>query len=234
MTLNNQEMLEALQALHAEYHGKITAINSGLNLATQRVGDARRIYYVDQANGDDANDGLETTALKTIGEAARRSVWGGVLRVNLKSDYNMDAPVAFRGGDVEIISDTLNVKRNITFAENVDPVGIASPRFYNQSTLSAFLFKDITLHSRVMTANVFAPHMIANNGFTATTFESCHFAAAPGDNLSVFKVRNGFGFYLDPSCTFSADMPGLWVNGINAGTLPSAVPMLTHSNLASL
>jgi len=219
--------------LKAYFEGIRGQINGDLNAAAARVGDTFRQFYVDAENGSDDNAGTSDAPFKTMQKAVNSSVWGGYLLVCLMSDYHMDTQVTFRTGDVCIRSDNASIKRRITFANQISDESTTAPRFAKQVAAGSILLNGITFVSQEMAKHVEGRHMFAAHGLTCATFVNCEFEVPENANLAVFQWAHGVGFIVQASI-YPAEMAGMWVQGIAAGTDPSTVRRIAYTNLSSL
>jgi hypothetical protein len=217
--------------LKAYFEGARGDIVQRLNTATQRVGDTFRTYFVDQANGNDGNDGSQASPFKTLQAAASRAVYGGRLRIELLSDYHMDKILYLRDGAVEIVG--RDVKRRITFAGSVDGADAYYPRFSRPYSAGSILFGNLTLVLSKADDSVVYKHIIAAHGFTAVTFLSSDFEIAADADVSVFQYSHAIGWIVQ-SVTYPAEINGKWVEGIPAGTDPKTLSRIAFTNLATL
>lgn len=222
--------------LKGYFEGVRGQINADLNAAENRVGDTNRSFFVDQVNGNDANDGASSaTPLKTLAAAVSKSVWGGRLTIKLMSDYVMDNQVSFRTGSVRIQSDTSGVLRNITFADRISDESITAPRFSSDYDVTSFIFQHVRLTSRVMAPHVTSKHMISAHGLRIVTLIGGEVVAQAGDDLAFLQGEGGHGAGFEMTNTVaSADMAGLWVEGVPAGTDPTTIRFLTYAGVATL
>lgn len=222
-------------ALKQYFEGIRANINSDLNAAANRVGDTRRVFFVDQENGDDTNDGATPQSpLKTLNKASERSVWGGYLGVRLMNDYVVDQDVTFRPGSVQIRSDIQGLMRNISFADYENNGTIQSARLATTQDICSFNLESIRLNSRVTDAISTRRYMFAAHGAVFITLTSSEIAASEGDNLRFLQAgAGGKGFSLINSVA-SEHMAGLWIEGVAAGTDSFTVRHLAYTNLPTL
>lgn len=221
--------------LKAYFEGARGQINADLAAAALRVGDTNRLIYVDQTNGDDANDGTVNTPVQTLTRAKNMSVWNGVLDVRLKSDYHHADSVIFRNGQITIRSDTNGLKRKISCASQVSAEDTSTPRFSNSTSNSFFMFKDIEFEMCTAAAHVAAKRLIACTGLTSVALLDCSITLPAGsDQCLMGPVNNhGMGLILQSS-SYPAEMPGRWIEGIAAATDPTTVRNLAFTNLTAL
>lgn len=220
--------------LKAYFEGIRGDIDTRLNTAEERVGDARRSFFIDQANGDDANDGATDAApLASFEEAISRSVFGGLLGISLMSDYTLSTQPVFRCGSVSITGYN-DAIRNIYFADRVDDVKTASPRFQSSWNSTDFFLNRIRLHSRVMAPHITSKCMFSSTGLRIVTMYNSEIQAAAGDDLALLSGDgHGIGIGLT-NVTASAEMAGLWIDGVAAGTTATSISRLAYSTLATL
>ncbi len=88
-TAKAQELLNYFQRVRGDIDDKIADLYAArLNLPAT----LRRKVHVDQANGDDANDGALDRPVSSIGKAMQSCVGHGLLDIVLLNDYIGDAP----------------------------------------------------------------------------------------------------------------------------------------------
>ncbi|WP_372373272.1 hypothetical protein ACDI10_16530 [Vreelandella venusta] len=91
MSLENQiaNLVSAANNLTSEVAGKMRQIDNKVDAATQAVPNTIRklseqTVCVDAVEGDDSNDGLSASPVKTVGEAIKRHISGSYTNIKLK------------------------------------------------------------------------------------------------------------------------------------------------------
>lgn len=97
-----------------DYFGsKKAGIDAAVVAAIAAVPVNKKLLYVHQLNGSDANDGGPLSPLKSIDKAIAITPVGGICSVRLLADYDLLGIVSFDGTALEIRSDTIGTKRTI-------------------------------------------------------------------------------------------------------------------------
>ncbi|MEO3480550.1 hypothetical protein AAFO90_23195 [Phaeobacter sp. CAU 1743] len=222
-------------ALMEYFQGARDQIDADLDAAALRVGDTNRLIYVDQTNGDDANDGTVDAPVQTLTRAKNMSVYNGVLDIRLKSDYHHDKTLIFRNGQINIRSDTGGVKRKFTSAPVSVDTATSTPSLSNGTGYSMFLFKDIELEMCTAGAGVVSKRLLSCTGLTSVMMIDCDITLPAGSDQCLMSPVNNHGMGLGiQSTTYPAEMPGRWIEGIAAATDPNTVRNLAFTNLTSL
>lgn len=220
--------------LKGYFEGIRGQIDADLDAATLRVGDTRRAFSVDQDLGDDANDGTGAYPLKTLQAAVNRSVYGGELIINLKSNYVLDKALVCRSGLVKIQSSIPGVPRAFTCADQVSDVETTGPRLTSHSGNTFFHFKDINITMSTGAPHIVANYMIGATGLTQVLMIDCLLNVPAGSDQYLIQRVNGHGFGITVQSTvYPTGMAGRWVIGIAGGTTPDAVNNLSNTNLSS-
>lgn len=221
--------------LKSYFEGARGQIDADLDAAALRVGDTSRLVYVDQINGDNANNGTVDAPVQTLQRAINMSVWNGVLTILLKSDYHHDGQVHFRNGLINIRSDVSGVTRKLTCADRVNDTDTGSPRFSNGTGNSFFVFRHIEFEMCTAAAHVTSKRLIACTGLTSVALLDCVITLPAGsDQCLMGPVNNhGMGLILQ-STVYPAGMAGRWIENIAAATDPTTVRNLAFTNLTSL
>lgn len=206
-----------------------------LTAARQMSSDMDRTFWVDQVVGSDANDGTQAAPLATLQEAANRSATGGILRIKLVGDYHMSASTNFREGSVVFSGVNGRDATRVTFGGLASNAAGQMARFTSEFLGIAYLFEDVTLVAgTALDATVVVKHMFASHGMMRAIFLRTKFELPVGSDQAVMQLAHGVGF-VTQDCVFPAEtMAGRWFDAVAAGTLPSAVPQLSYTNVASL
>ncbi|MDJ0827756.1 MAG: hypothetical protein QNJ16_19895 [Rhodobacter sp.] len=226
--------VSALNDTAEAYNGKIGDINARVDAAVASVpGVMGRNIYINAVTGDDANPGTMASPVQSISGAAGLMASGGFYEINLQTDVVLDERVAFRASGVAIVSDVFGETRNLYFANQVDGVSTKSPALALLTHGGALYFEYIALHSNVMAGHVTERIMINATGITDIRMWHCDFVLPAGADLAFLRKNHGFTLTV-VSTTYPAEMAGLWMQNVAAGTDPASVPEIHHTTLGSL
>lgn len=221
--------------LKAHYEAIRGNIATDLAAAALRVGDTNRLIYVDQTNGDDANDGTVDAPLQTLNRAKNMSVYNGILDIRLKSDYHHDRSLIFRNGQINIRSDVSGLKRKFTCAPVSVDSAVSTPSLSNGTGYSMFFFKDMELEMCTAGAGVTAKRLVSCTGLTTVALIDCDVMLPAGSDQCLMAPVNNHGMGLCvQSTTYPVEMSGRWIENIAAATDPNTVRNLAFTNLSSL
>ncbi len=104
MTTENQQMLERLGELTDAVHGKLGAIDSRLNAVASTWDKLRVTWFVDQATGNDQNDGTKEAPLASIQEAINRTPPYGNPYITVRGQYQTTERYISWGRDVALLA----------------------------------------------------------------------------------------------------------------------------------
>lgn len=232
--MSSTEQLTALIAANTEmstaYANEYDRIEAALNLAVERVGDTLREFYVDQVNGNDANDGTEENPLQSLLEANTRSVWNGITHINVVGDYEMRERFTVRPGTFYVLGDG----GALTFADESDNSFGNMPAFICNRAGNAAISIVIEGMTLTLPDAPVEEGIIISTGLSrialrgvAMTLESL------GTTRIISSGTGALGISLSET-TYPAEMAGRWVEGVVAGTSAQNAIRVAYSSLATL
>ena len=212
--------------------GQITRVGDRYDsiLASQSV-----TVYVDQENGDDANNGDEATPLKTIQAALNLTPGGGVCFVRLMNAYHVDADITVRNKHLTIYGHNA-IRHEITFERYVSGQYCALCCFKMIGSATIVMH---TVRIAIPELGTYSQYLTANTGLFATigstywtplmvTFSSCEIAIPaapftylfPGTHLiaALFSSCTYPGAISNPLGRVFRDQPN--TSGVSASSLP--------------
>lgn len=179
-------------------------------------------FYVDQATGDDANSGNEANPLASIDEATERSLTGGGLVVILVSDYHVSTRIGVKQGFLRLRSNfDAVIKPVLTFADRLNDESIHQPGFRRSGGHAEIHFLDLEVVLPVLAAHVSVIGMIDASGFLTLQLEDCEMIVDVGANMALIKSSGNVSLYVK-NTVVPAEMAGLWIRGVVAGTVAQA------------
>lgn len=231
-------------ALIDTFNNKEADIGAAVEAAIKAVPLAYKTLYVDQAAGSDSNMGdTAEEPLKTLSEAFSRVPYGGALDIILLSDYTLDGTVEMYGLDVRFrpIDTTQESKVKMIFPARESGGDVYIDGFIgNFYTRMHFFFVDIVM-----------PDLAALSGDRGN--RAVLFGQRASEDGFIFQLKITYseiicpantGYLLNPSvsfitiallsATYSANMAGRWVRGVNAGLTPDDVPYLEATGIGTL
>lgn len=194
-------------------------------LANDLEGLFYRWVFVDQTNGDDANDGSRESPVQSIRQAAKIQPNGTATVIHIFGDYRVTDRERLARGYYVITSEDDDNRSTISFAPELDAVSLSAPGITMNEALSELHFQKVNLHFEPVSAHVTRPWSISTRGATAVYLQNCDITTAAG-NDRVLLENNGVAILTVKSTTYPAEMAGHWMVRIRAGTVSADVPRL--------
>lgn len=225
--------IAALNDAADAYNGKKAEIDAKVASLIGSVSSAlAKTIIIDPVLGVDGNDGTGANPVATFEGASALMINSGNYIVQLRGDCVIDSRVVLRG-NVHIISDTLGVKRRISWSNQIDGVLTTAPSLRVISPIACLQFRDIIFDNVAAAAHVTYKRMIECEAFTVIFAWNCEFDTQPGDDL-IFAGSNGPVALWMLSVIYPPEQAGLWLNNVGAGALPSSDDRIFATNLPSL
>lgn len=208
--------------------GELDRIDAALDLATTRVGDTRREFWVDQISGDDDAAGTAAAPLASLLEVRARSVPGGITLVNIVGDYEMRERMTIvpstlhilgDGGEFSFAADSTNTPGQ--------PAGFVIDRARN--AMVAVLLVDLTVAlPETASEGVFVNSALLYVGLRNVTI------TRPVASVRTLVTGTGAVGFTGSNLTYPAEMAGNWMQGVAAGEAPSPANRVFASFAATL
>ena len=100
-----QDAIDRMTALANVYDGKKQEIDASVQAALDAAPDIRKIIWVNQANGDDTNDGTASLLVASIQEAVSRGSDGYGITIRIQGLYNVTTAESINYLDTIIIGE---------------------------------------------------------------------------------------------------------------------------------
>jgi len=222
----------AMNDLTAEVAGKMGLIDDKVDAATASVPDVlNRIWYVNQNTGDDANDGSIGAPFKTFAPGISKEAHGGNYKYTLQSDFTVDKIYTHNGSSVIIQSDIGPTNRKLIYAAEIDGATSHSPGFA-LSQGGNIQFHDIHFRSITLSGHVTNGGMMRALLPVYIRLWRCEFEFPAGSDLTLLGNLGYYTLYFQ-SVTIPAEMPGMYMEGISAGTDPRTLDAILGGNVAT-
>lgn len=229
------ELVTATNGLISTFNGKKNEIDQSVLKAVAAVPNLLKTWYVDQAKGDDKNNGSESSPFFSIEAALNATPFGGGAVVFLSSDYVADRRIAVNGKFLYIIGVGDRKKYTVKYCDylyNGEKIRI----------LSGFSF-DFGASVSVGNIDFKLPSIVGdepdkmNFGYTSL-FSSVAWGGQPvmqvklwnstvfaPDDFKGWLVNSGGAAiaFVGSSVKFSENLKGKYVYGVSGGTLPSTL-----------
>ncbi|WP_109512587.1 hypothetical protein [Pseudomonas ovata] len=107
------ELTSAANSLIAYFNSRKASIDAAVTEALLAIPNNKKVYYVDNVAGSDANNGKLATPFKTIDKAVASTPYGGSCQAVLLSDYIFDTDTSLDGISLFITSSVPGTKRKL-------------------------------------------------------------------------------------------------------------------------
>ena len=226
------------------FQQKEDAIGQAVNAALAAIPEGYKVYFVDQQFGSDDNDGISAeTALKSVEEAIDRTPVGGVLYLQLCSDYTMEKEVVVNNKTLRItaLNGGPENKINLSFGVKESGGEIKTNGFvslYNGGIHLEFIrinMPDTTglTGTEGLSSSCFGPrasgHAVQYN-FKLTYSE----IIVPNNTVSLLNSASSMIFVVLLAASYPAEMAGRWFRGVAAGTQVDSINNIFASGISTL
>ncbi len=228
---------EQLATFNAQAAAMLTAFSneydrweSGTNLSLERLGDTRREFYLDQVNGNDANDGTQANPIQSLSRINELSVYGGIAHVRVVGNYQVRERISMRPG-------TMVLRGNggtLSFADDSSNSSGDHPGFVvNRGVVPGFnlVVDDFTLS---LPADPGEEGIIINTGFAVIILKDVTISLETTDPTRIISSGSGALGIVTSSVVLPSEMPGRWVESVAAGEAPGTAKRVAFSSLETL
>ncbi|MEO2217418.1 hypothetical protein ABGV49_10160 [Chromobacterium vaccinii] len=229
------ELVTATNGLISTFNGKKNEIDQSVLKAVAAVPNLLKTWYVDQAKGDDKNNGSENSPFSSIEAALNATPFGGGAVVFLKSDYVADRRVAVNGKFLYIVGAGDRKKYTVKYCDatyNGEDVRILSGFLFDFGAAISIGNLDIKLPSiagdnpeRMNTGYVSMFSSVAWGGQPVMQVKLWNSTISAPDDFKGWLVNSGGAAVAFEVATvkFSENLKGKYINGVPGGTLPSTL-----------
>lgn len=221
----------ALTAAAEAYNGKAAEIDDAVQAALAAAPTMSRDFHVDQAAGDDSNDGSSGSPLASIDEAIARTPLGGSLRVRLSSSYTVASRITFDSKDVWITAGSSNLSLNFDFYEDGGEfrLGHFDPQKSSSLIVSGVSWNFPTSPPGSPMSSLFTSTIMLRNfpgsGHHGIYFHAVDFYHNDRTGLSILRKTGGAVSCSFVQGTFQSDFEGMVFHGeggagVSLDTLP--------------
>lgn len=255
LTSDIAALVTAVNTLIATYDGKKGQIDNAIAAAIAAVPLPARVFYVDQVNGNDNNDGTSpATCLQSIQKALSLAGAGRAVDIRLMRDHTLTSPtIAMLPGQQVRISSHLSVLGSVKYKLYLGlhantasvpgdwRVGCFYAPAYGCTTLNLNSIEVVfppAPGSGVMVSDIYNALLAGNidegPALMGLEMNVCVVTRPAGSVGVVLGGGIHFTSLFVKSTTFvTADLAGRWVAGVSSGTTPASTGRII-SNLATL
>jgi len=165
-------------------------------------------------------------------QALTRMSWGGSITIRLIGDYHLETQVYVRSGFMRIESADTNSLSKLSFAE-IDAGGSARSANLYCIGNSYLYFVLLEIELGLADASLSEKGVIFTNAGSVISLVSCEFTVVAGADQALAHHGGGKSLHVYSS-TYPAEMAGLWIDGVAAGTDPLTRRDIATCNLLTL
>jgi len=194
-----------------------------------------RTFYVDQAAGNDANDGSEANPFLTLQKTVNMTPIGGLLTVYFLTDYHVSKRVDFKQQSVAFNAQVAGGGlAKVTFAGTSDGDATSTADFSSLHSNCYFECQDIQFEAVTAGAGVTDKGMFRSRGNMTLRLSNCQIDLPVGSDQCV--INNDVFCALSVSNLNGGTGPvaGRWIQDVAAATDPASIRTLIATNLTSL
>ncbi|MBP4047218.1 hypothetical protein [Chromobacterium violaceum] len=235
------ELVTAANGLISTFNGKRNEIDKAVSKAISAVPEFFKVWYVDQVNGSDKNDGSLKSPFSSIERAVDATPLGGAAEISLLSDYEAERRVHISGKWIQICGYEQRKKYTVKYyAEKSD----GKDRLF----LAGFLLtRGGEINLGRLSINLPSSQGEPDEKFNVYPTSLFHTWGWGGSGLLIAKIwdstveapddfkgwvvgNTGIGVVFSINTVeFSKNLAGKYIGGVKSGTDPKSLPWLVSN-----